>query len=208
MSFTLVNQNDTTAASDTDKHIDIYSSNEYIRHLTFKIQQLEIESPMENATLSIDTDLVSSDTDTHTGNSEDMKNSLEGANCEKSEDPDSNAAKDSDITCAAEMVVSTSTLVGEDVMEEEEDEEEGNRETPEHTDCSCDLDSEEETEARDRLQTLTAENVGRLDVESQTWSKKTEVEVEMKSVLAQSLKNGICQMLLFINLYANLLCPP
>ncbi|XP_078316150.1 guanine nucleotide exchange protein SMCR8-like isoform X2 [Crassostrea virginica] len=190
VSFTLVNQNDTTAASDTDKHIDIYSSNEYIRHLTFKIQQLEIESPMENATLSIDTDLVSSDTDTHTGNSEDMKNSLEGANYEKSEDPDSNAAKDSDITCAAEMVVSTSTLVGEDVMEEEEeDEEEGNRETPEHTDCSCDLDSEEETEARDRLQTLTAENVGRLDVESQTWSKKTEVEVEMKSVLAQSLKN-------------------
>lgn len=206
MNFTLFNQNDTTAASNTDKHIDIYSSNEYIKHLTFKIQQLEIESPMENATLSIDTDLVSSDTDTHTGNSEDMKNSLEGENCEKSEDPDSNAAKDSDITCASEMVVSTSTLVGEDVMEEEDDEEEeeGNRETPEHTDCSCDLDSEEETQARDRLQTLTAENVGRLDVESQTWKKKTEVEVERKSVLSQSLKNGIWQMLLLTNLYSNL----
>lgn len=184
VNFGLYNENDVPNTFELEKdNIDLYSNNEFIRHLTFKIQQLDIDiskdepmGPIENAedrtTIDNVKKFVESFGDGNKERSLDDVEKLEG-----------NGA-------ISEMVVSTSTLLGEDF-------EERSSGTSDHEDftCECDLSDVETEGMRDRLHTLTAENVGQLEYEKEaknekeTGSIKIAPETEKTSVLAQSIKN-------------------
>lgn len=185
VNFGLYNENDVPNTFELEKdNIDLYSNNEFIRHLTFKIQQLDIDisedghmGPIENAEDITTVDNVKSSTEScGDGNNKRCQNDVE-----KSEDNDA----------MSEMVVSTSTLLGEDI-------EERSSGTSDHEDftCECDLSDVETEGMRDRLHTLTAENVGQLEYEKEAENEKEAgsikiaPEPEKTSVLAQSIKNG------------------
>lgn len=185
VNFGLYNENDVPNTFELEKdNIDLYSNNEFIRHLTFKIQQLDIDisedghmGPIENAEDITTVDNVKSSTEScGDGNNKRCQNDVE-----KSEDSDA----------MSEMVVSTSTLLGEDI-------EERSSGTSDHEDftCECDLSDVETEGMRDRLHTLTAENVGQLEYEKEAENEKEDgsikiaPEPEKTSVLAQSIKNG------------------
>lgn len=186
MNFGLFNENDVPNTFELEKDsIDLYSNNEFIRHLTFKIQQLDIDiskdepmGPIENAEDRTTIDNVKKFVESFgDGNKE---RSLDDV--EKSEE--GNGA-------ISEMVVSTSTLLGEDF-------EERSSGTSDHEDftCECDLSDVETEGMRDRLHTLTAENVGQVEYEKEAENEKEAgsikiaPEPERTSVLAQSIKNG------------------
>lgn len=185
VNFGLYNENDVPNTFELEKdNIDLYSNNEFIRHLTFKIQQLDIDisedghmGPIENAEDITTVDNVKSSIEScGDGNNKRCQNDVE-----KSEDNDA----------MSEMVVSTSTLLGEDI-------EERSSGTSDHEDftCECDLSDVETEGMRDRLHTLTAENVGQLEYEKEAENEKEAgsikiaPEPEKTSVLAQSIKNG------------------
>lgn len=186
VNFGLYNENDVPNTFELEKdNIDLYSNNEFIRHLTFKIQQLDIDiskdepmGPIENAedrtTIDNVKKFVESFGDGNKERSLDDVEKLEEGNGAKSE-----------------MVVSTSTLLGEDFEERSS----GTSDNEDFT-CECDLSDVETEGMRDRLHTLTAENVGQLEYEKEAKNEKEAgsikiaPETEKTSVLAQSIKNG------------------
>lgn len=186
VNFGFYNENDVPNTFELEKdNIDLYSNNEFIRHLTFKIQQLDIDiskdehmGPIENAEDGTTIDTVKKFIEScGDGNNERCRDDVE-----KSEE---------DNGAISEMVVSTSTLLGEDT-------EERSSESSDHEDftCECELSDVETEGMRDRLHTLTAENVGQLkyereaENEKEAGSIKIAPEPEKTSVLAQSIKNG------------------
>lgn len=186
VNFGLYNENDVPNTFELEKdNIDLYSNNEFIRHLTFKIQQLDIDiskdepmGPIENA-----------EDRTTIDNVKKFVESFGDGNKERSLDDVEKLEEGNG--AISEMVVSTSTLLGEDFEERSS----GTSDNEDFT-CECDLSDVETEGMRDRLHTLTAENVGQLEYEKEAKNEKEAgsikiaPETEKTSVLAQSIKNG------------------
>lgn len=186
VNFGLYNENDVPNTFELEKdNIDLYSNNEFIRHLTFKIQQLDIDiskdepmGPIENA-----------EDRTTIDNVKKFVESFGDGNKERSLDDVEKLEEGNGVI--SEMVVSTSTLLGEDFEERSS----GTSDNEDFT-CECDLSDVETEGMRDRLHTLTAENVGQLEYEKEAKNEKEAgsikiaPETEKTSVLAQSIKNG------------------
>ncbi|XP_061172837.1 guanine nucleotide exchange protein SMCR8-like [Saccostrea echinata] len=167
--------NDSEMTDNSEENIDISSRNEVIRQLQFKIQKLQ--------TLRTDNFI---DAGRENGNSdgiENFHNKKIDENSEISETDIGNSEEETELSSS--MILSTSTLVWEE-KEMGEEKEEGSDTTDEREAmCECNSSDEETDEKRDRLQTITAENVGQQENESESKEDAERIHV---SVLAQSLK--------------------
>lgn len=165
--------------------MDVFSNNEFLRHLQIQIEQFEIGIPNTNEAVFDDIrenenhDIKADSLDHREGNSDTCKG--------YTNDPKGKT----DILSV--MEVSTCTLTGEEKGED-------GVETVDVGDdcCECGTDdgvggyecgtSDKETAGvRDRLQTLTSENVGQQESEKEAGNQEI---TEKISLLAQSLRTG------------------